>query len=175
MNKHSTLVKEYGFASAQQDIDPSLQETLATLQEQWMLHNLNVEIAITEGKRIIHNKEERKIQEYSISSSNRRRFLMYLIRATGEGDNLTVTRATKLLGIARNSVETMLKECSENGWITITRCKKKHKHLTANDNLMNCYRGYSKWLWQQVHLSGLRAISENISKVIDVRRAVTNS
>ena len=175
MNKHSKLVKEYGFASAQQDIDPSLQETLATLQEKWMLYNLNVELAIVEGKRIIHSKEHRKIQDYALSSSNRRKFMMYLIRATAEGDKLTVTQVTKLLGIARNSVETMLKECSENGWITITRCKKKHKLMTANDNLMNCYRGYSKWLWQQVHQSGLRSISEDIAKVVHLQRSVANN
>lgn len=175
MNKHSTPVKEYGFASAQQDIDPSLQETLATLQEKWMLYNLNVELAIVEGKRIIHSKEHRKIQVYSLSSANRRKFMMYLIRSTAESDKLTVTEVTKLLGIARNSVETMVKECSENGWITITRCKKKHKHMTANDNLMNCYRGYSKWLWQQVHQSGLRSISEDIAKVVHLQRSVASN
>jgi aspartokinase len=175
MNKHSTPVKEYGFASAQQDIDPSLQETLATLQEKWMLYNLNVELAIVEGKRIIQSKEHRKIQVYSLSSANRRKFMMYLIRSTAESDKLTVTEVTKLLGIARNSVETMVKECSENGWITITRCKKKHKHMTANDNLMNCYRGYSKWLWQQVHQSGLRSISEDIAKVVHLQRSVASN
>lgn len=152
----------------------SLHDTSEALQEQWMLRNLNVEIAISEGNRIIHDKVLRKIQLYSISSSNRRRFLMYLIRATGEKDTLTVTQATQYLGIARNSVETMVTECNENNWLTIKRCKKKHKHLTANDNLMDCYRGYSRWLWKQVNETGLRSLSEKMQKLEEIKSEVLN-
>ena len=184
MNKHLKEMTVESSKSAKQlsgssfkenNTDISLQETLEALEEKWMLYNLNVELAITEGKRIIHSKEHRKIQDYALSSANRRKFMMYLIRSTAEGDKLTVTEATKLLGIARNSVETMVKECSENGWITITRCKKKHKHMTANDNIMDCYRGYSRWLWKQVHETGLRSISEDIARVLYLQGSVSNN
>lgn len=181
MNRHVKAMTVESSKSAKQlcwnknTTDISLQETLEALEEKWMLYNLNVELAIVEGKRIIHSKEHRKIQDYALSSANRRKFMMYLIRSTAEGDKLTVTEVTKLLGIARNSVETMVKECSENGWITITRCKKQHKHMTANDNLMDCYRGYSRWLWKQVHDSGLRSISEDIAKVVYLQRSIANN
>ena len=184
MNKHLKEMTVESSKSAKQlsgssfkenNTDISLQETLEALEEKWMLYNLNVELAITEGKRIIHSKEHRKLQHYSLSSANRRKFMMYLIRSTAEGDKLTVTEATKLLGIARNSVETMVKECSENGWITITRCKKQHKHMTANDNIMDCYRGYSRWLWKQVHETGLRSISEDIARVLYLQGSVANN
>ena len=143
----------------------TLAETKEALLENWTKQNLNVEIAISEGARVIHDPEERKIMNYSISSANRRRFMMYIIRATLEDTSITISQLTKLLGITRNSVETMVKQCSEAGWIHIRRCSKNHKHLTACDNLLNCYRNYCKWLYSQVHLTGLRDTSTDLGQV----------
>ena len=143
----------------------TLEETKDALLENWTKQNLNVEIAISEGSRVIHDLDERKIMKYSISSANRRRFMMYIIRATLEDTSQTISELTKLIGITRNSVETMSKQCSEAGWINISRCSKNHKHLTACDNLLNCYRNYCKWLYTQVHLTGLRDTSTDLGRV----------
>ena len=53
-------IKVYGFKDSPSPAeDISLQDTLEALQEKWMIYNLNVELAITEGKRIIHSREHR--------------------------------------------------------------------------------------------------------------------
>ena len=46
--------------------------------------NLDLEISITEGGRVAPTGEERRIKEWSLESSNQRRFLMYVIRSTLE-------------------------------------------------------------------------------------------
>ena len=145
--------------------DYTLAETKEALIKSWAKQNLNVEIAIAEGSRVIHDPEERKIAQYSLSSANRRKFFMYVIRATFENTGITVSELTKLLGISRNSVETMVKQCSEAGWVNIERCEKNHKHLTACDNLLNTYNNYSKWLYTQVHMTGLRDTSTDLGQV----------
>ena len=170
MNKPIKRIKVESPRAAKQDlmdghIDMSLQETKEVLFESWIKQNLDVEIAVSEGSRVIHDLEERRIMMYSISSFNRRKFMMYIIRATLEGTWHTVSELTQLLGITRNSVETMVKECSKNGWISVRRCSRKHKHLRACDNLLNCYRNYAKWLYQQVHLTGLKDTSTTLGQV----------
>ena len=143
----------------------TLEETKDALVDNWAKKNLNVEIAIIESSRVIHDPEERKIVNYSLSSRNRRSFFMYILRVTYENTDVTVSQLTKLLGITRNSVETMVKQCSEAGWVKVRRCSKKHKHITANDNLLNCYRNYSKWLYNEVHITGLRQTGRDIFRV----------
>ena len=143
----------------------TLAETKEALTDNWCKQNISVEIAIAEGSRVIHDLDERTIMHYSISSTNRRRFMMYVLRATFEDTNIKVSELTKLLGITRNSVETMVKQCSEAGWISVERCSKNHKHLTACNNLLNCYRNYCKWLYNQVHLTGLRDTSTDLGRV----------
>jgi DNA-binding MarR family transcriptional regulator len=143
----------------------TLEETKHLLLEDWAKKNISIEIAISEGSRVIHDPDERKIVQYSLSSSNRRKFLMHIIRATYENNPITVTELTKLIGITRNSVETIVKQCSEAGWINVNRCSKNCKYLTACDNLLNCYENYSYWLWQQVHTSGLRDLSSKIGQI----------
>ena len=59
-----------------------MKDTLEYYKREWTKKNLEVEIKIAEGGRITFSTEERQIKEYSLSSTNRRRFLMYIIRAT---------------------------------------------------------------------------------------------
>lgn len=152
----------------------TLAETKEALTDSWCKQNLNVEIAISEGSRVIHDLDERRIMRYSISSINRRRFMMYVIRATFEDTSHTISELTKLVGITRNSVDTMAKQCSEAGWMNVERCSKNHKHLTACDNLLNYYRNYCKWLYTQVHLTGLRDTSTDLGRVNSIMGHVSN-
>lgn len=143
----------------------TLEETKQLLLRDWAKKNISIEIAMSEGSRVIHNPIRRKIAHYSLSSVNRRKFLMHVIRATYENTDVTVSQLTKLLGITRNSVEAIVKQCTEAGWIKVRRCSKNYKRLTAADNLLNCYQNYSYWLWQQVHTSGLRDLSSKIGEI----------
>jgi DNA-binding MarR family transcriptional regulator len=98
--------------------------TKNALKNQWMRKQLNIEIKTAEGSRYIDNVKKRKIKEYSLSSQNRRKFLMYCIRAQLEDDYLLVSDLIKLIGISRAGAETMIKECEAAKWITLKRCKK---------------------------------------------------
>ena len=60
--------------------------TKNALKNEWMRKQLNIEIKTAEGSRYVDNVEKRKIKEYSLSSQNRRKFLMYCIRAHLEND-----------------------------------------------------------------------------------------
>jgi hypothetical protein len=68
-----------------------LTKTKNALKNEWMRKQLNIEIKTVEGIRFIDNVTKRKIKEYSLSSQNRRKFLMYCIRAQLENDYLLVT------------------------------------------------------------------------------------
>ena len=74
--------------------------TKNAFKNEWMRKHLNIEIA--EGSRFIDNITKRRIKEYSLSSQNRRKFLMYCIRAQLENDYLLVTDLIKLIGNCRN-------------------------------------------------------------------------
>ena len=152
----------------------TLEETKQLLLKEWSKKNINIEIGISEGSRVIHDPEERKIAHYSLSSVNRRKFLMHVIRATYENTDITVSQLTKSLGITRNSVETIVKQCTEAGWINVSRCSKNYKRLTAADNLLNCYQNYSYWLWHQVHSSGLRDLSSKIGQIDNMINQLPN-
>lgn len=180
MNKLTGLKVENGSAAKQKagasfPFEPTLQEAQDDLREQWMRHNLNIEIAIDENARIIHDPVERKIAQYSLSSRKKRGFFMYVLRSTFEGTTCTVTQLTKLLGTSRNTVELMVKDCTEENWITVTRCSKGHKHMTANENLIHCYRNYCKWLWDQINAIGLKDISYDIGQIHDLQERMRSN
>lgn len=54
-----------------------LASTKNALKNEWMRKKLNIEIKIAEGSRYVDNVEKRKVKEYSLSSQNRRKFLMF--------------------------------------------------------------------------------------------------
>ena len=97
-----------------------LTSTKNALQNEWMRKQLNIEIQTAEGSRYVDNATKRRIKEYSLSSQNRRKFLM-CIRAQLESDYLLVSDLIKLIGISRAGAETMIKECEEAHWIKIKR------------------------------------------------------
>ena len=108
-----------------------LASTKDALKNEWMRKQLNIEIKTVEGSRFIDNVTKRKIKEYSLSSQNRRKFLMYCIRAQLENDYLLVTDLIKLIGISRAAAETMIKECEEANWIKIKRDKGNRRKIQA--------------------------------------------
>ena len=111
-----------------------MKDTLAHYRREWTKRNLEVEIKIAEGGRITFSTEERKIKEYSISSINRRRFLMYIIRATYEDTSLTVTQLVKLLGCSRQAIETMIIDCADAKWIKV---EKSERNIRSTLHLHN--------------------------------------
>ena len=142
-----------------------MKDTLAHYRREWTKRNLEVEIKIAEGGRITFSTEERKIKEYSISSINRRRFLMYIIRATYEDTSLTVTQLVKLLGCSRQAIETMIIDCADAKWIKVEKSERNLRSLTANKILIESYEKYTDWLWSVYDSLELRNLSIHIAQL----------
>ena len=145
--------------------EPTLKETRRQLRWEYMRRNLNIEIAAAQASRVVDDADERKMQAYSLSSNNRRTFMMLVIRAALEDTKLLVTDLVYELGVSRNTVETMVKETNEAGWIHIEKDGKGHKHMWAADCLVKCYYNYSKWLFRSVKNLNLRQLTEDITRV----------
>lgn len=147
----------------------SLKDTLKHMKNEWKIKNLNVEIAVAEGARITTESEHRKIKEYSTSSANRRRFMMYILRATYENEPVSYKRLIKLLGISRNGLDTMINECLDANWISQTEIVeengKNNRAYFANEVLCYAYDGYVEWLYRVLTNTGIRAVSASIEEL----------
>ncbi len=142
-----------------------LASTKDALKHEWMRKLLNIEIKISEGSRLIDNVTKRRIKEYSLSSQNRRKFLMYCIRAAIEDDYLTVTKLIRSIGVSRAAMETMIKECQQAEWIIIKRDKGNQRRIQAANITVETYADYCDWLWRNIDNSKMRIISASISEI----------
>ena len=142
-----------------------LASTKDALKKEWMRKQLNIEIKTVEGSRFIDNVIKRKIKEYSLSSQNRRKFLMYCIRAQLENDYLLVTDLIKLVGVSRAAAETMIKECEEANWIIIKRGRGNRRRIQAADITVETYADYCDWLWKLIYESDMRNLSASINEI----------
>ena len=142
-----------------------LTNTKNALKNEWMRKQLNIEIQTAEGSRYVDNVTKRRIKEYSLSSQNRRKFLMYCIRAQLESDYLLVSDLIKLIGISRAGAETMIKECEEADWIKIKRGNGNQRKIQAADITVETYADYCNWLWKIINESDLRGLSTSINEI----------
>ena len=142
-----------------------LTKTKKALKNEWMRKQLNIEIQTAEGSRYVDNATKRRIKEYSLSSQNRRKFLMYCIRAQLENDYLLVSDLIKLIGISRAGAETMIKECEEANWIKIKRENGNRRKIQAADITVETYADYCSWLWGIINESDLRGLSTSINEI----------
>ena len=139
--------------------------TKNALKNEWMRKQLNIEIKTVEGARYIDNVTKRKIKEYSLSSQNRRKFLMYCIRAKLENDYLLVSDLIRLVGISRAGAETMIKECEQANWIKIRRSSGNRRSIQAADITVETYADYCDWLWVIINESDMRNLSASINEI----------
>ena len=142
-----------------------LTKTKNALKNEWMRKQLNIEIKTVEGSRYVDNVIKRRIKEYSLSSQNRRKFLMYCIRAQLENDYLHVTDLIKLIGISRAAAETMIKECNDADWIIVKRGNGNRRRIQAADITVETYADYCDWLWRLIFESDMRNLSASINEI----------
>ena len=150
-----------------------LASTKEALKNEWMRKQLNIEIKTAEGSRFIDNITKRKIKEYSLSSQNRRKFLMYCIRAQLENDYLLVTDLIKLVGVSRAAAETMIKECEEANWIIIKRGSGNRRSIQAADITVETYADYCDWLWKLIYESDMRNLSASINEIEKLEQSLS--
>jgi DNA-binding MarR family transcriptional regulator len=135
------------------------------LKKEWMRKQLYIEITTAEGSRNIDDLTKQKIKEYSFSSQNRRKFLMYCIRAHLESDYLLVADLIELIGISRAGAETMIKECEAAEWIIVKRGNKNERRIQASDVTVETYKEYCDWLWVIINKSEMRSIAASINEI----------
>ena len=150
-----------------------LTKTKNALKNEWMRKQLNIEIKTVEGSRYVDNVIKRRIKEYSLSSQNRRKFLMYCIRARLENNYLLVSDLIKLIGISRAGAETMIKECEEAHWIKIKRGNGNQRKIQAADITVETYADYCDWLWEIINESGLRGLSASINEIEKLEQSLS--
>ena len=150
-----------------------LTSTKNALKTEWMRKQLNIEIQTAEGSRYVDNATKRRIKEYSLSSQNRRKFLMYCIRAQLEDNYLLVSDLIKLIGISRAGAETMIKECEEADWITIKRDNGNRRKIQASDITVETYADYCDWLWRIINESDMRSLSASINEIEKLEQTFT--
>ena len=150
-----------------------LASTKDALKLEWMRKQLNIEIKTVEGSRFIDNVTKRKIKEYSLSSQNRRKFLLYCIRAQLENDYLLVTDLIKLVGVSRAAAETMIKECEEANWIIIKRGSGNRRSIQAADITVETYADYCDWLWKLIYESDMRNLSASINEIEKLEQSLS--
>ena len=140
----------------------SMKVTLKELELQWNKINLNNEIGASMNSRVIQDPEERRIQQYSTSSANRRRFMMYGCRAGYEKTPMTYEELDKLLGVSKDTLSLMWKECSEAGWIITTEDKRSKRTMMASPKMLECYNNYSSWVRYQCNQGSMRTVATAI-------------
>lgn len=143
----------------------SMEVSLANLKRKWAIENLDIEIQISQGARKTETTAERKILQYSVNSSNRRKFFMHVLRGTYKDHAITAPQLVQEIGCAARTVETIIKECDEANWVEIYKCDKGHRHIKAMPILIETYENYTHWLWEAVEQTGLRRLGYAVSEL----------
>lgn len=141
----------------------SITDALAKLEREYNKKNLTVEIATAEASRVIENKWERDIVEYSLSSSKRRRFMMYVTRAAYDEEPISFKELIKSLNISRNALDTMVDECVGAGWVIERKGEKRvDSTFIAAESLIKTYDNYSAWRRRSYKNLGIRTTASAI-------------
>ena len=141
----------------------SITDALAKLERDYNRKNLTVEIATAEASRVIVEKWERDIVDYSLSSRNRRQFMMYVIRAAYDEEPISFKELIKLLNISRNALDTMVDECVGAGWVIEYEGEKRvDSTFIAAESLIKTYDNYSAWVRRSCKNLGLRTTASAI-------------
>ena len=141
----------------------SITDALVKLEREWNRKNLTVEIATAEASRVVADKWERDIVEYSLSSSKRRRFMMYVTRAAYDEEPISFKELIKSLNISRNALDTMVDECVSANWV-IEHAGEKRVNSTfiAAESLIKTYDNYSAWRRRSFKNLGIRTTASAI-------------
>ena len=141
----------------------SFTDALVKLEREWNRKNLTVEIATAEASRVVADKWERDIVEYSLSSSKRRRFMMYVTRAAYDEEPISFKELIKSLNISRNALDTMVDECVSANWV-IEHAGEKRVNSTfiAAESLIKTYDNYSAWRRRSFKNLGIRTTASAI-------------
>jgi DNA-binding MarR family transcriptional regulator len=131
--------------------------------EDWMVKAIEMEILVNTGKhREPKSPLEIKFRTYFDSNQNRRNFLLMMIKNKLTKETTLVTPLANSLGISRNHMNTMLKECSANGWVVVGRNEKGWREVQGTELITNFYYSHSKWRFYYFKESGMEELAQLI-------------
>jgi hypothetical protein len=107
------------------------------------LSQLEYELQILEPK-IDLPKKQMRARAYFLSSHARRCFGVLVIRNTLHEELTTITDTAKLLGISRNSAETIANDCEAEGWVASDRSIPNYRYLSATPFLLEVWGSYAE-------------------------------
>lgn len=149
------------------------EQVLDELYKKWGRSALNLHIHNLEAGRPVNDPTERKMQQYSLSSSNRDRFLSYLQRATFESEWLTIQDLVQLIHCNRGTVETMIKDVEAHGVLDIKRDEKNVRYIRASEKLMGYHHNYTKWLFKiMTEKGGMSSARATATAILELENTV---
>ena len=148
----------------------SYASTLNDLTELWARKNLDIEIGIANAERPTYTEEERKIQLWSLHTPSKRKFGLYVIRATMDNSHITVPELVQSGVAERQTILAYIKECEEAGWIKVCRDEKQNK-IRSTSLFTEAYLTYCNWLTNTYYNAELREILGSIRLITRLRDA----
>jgi|9_EtaG_2_1085328.scaffolds.fasta_scaffold33379_2 hypothetical protein len=150
--------------------------TLNDLVELWARKNIDIEIGIMNAERPTETNNERQIQLWSLQTPSKRKFGLYVIRATMDNCHITVSELVASGVAERQTILGYLKECEDAGWIKVCREEKQNK-ITSTALFTKAYLTYCTWLTDTYYTSELQEILGSIrliARLKDVGSSVTS-
>ena len=118
------------------------------LEREYAKAFLEYELAIAEGRRTRQHDSDKlkKISKYFISTSNRRLFGLYCVRATFDSNPALVSDLAHQIKCSRNAMDKMVSECEQSEWIIIDRSPSNHRYISAGSSMMDAWQSYVKFI-----------------------------
>ena len=131
--------------------------------KEWMVKAVEMEILVNTGKhREPKSLSEKKFRNYFDSTQNRRNFLLMMIKNKLSKETTLVTPLANSLGISKNHMNTMLKECSAGGWVVVRHNEKGWREVQGTELITNFYFSHSKWRFRYFKESGMEELAQLI-------------
>jgi hypothetical protein len=105
-----------------------------------------------------YEPEENTLRKYCMSTPNRRTFAILCVRAALDDIGLLPSDAVKELGATRQTVDTIITEMSDAGYIIVKRLENNHRFIFGSDALTGAYVKYAAALAdlsQDLDLNGI--------------------
>jgi len=96
------------------------------------------------------NNSQTRFLNYCLSTRVRQLFLMWCIRAEMTDTSMSVRDLLQKNFCSRPALDTMITECSEEGWITISRGQHNHRHIISNELPVRLFLEYHSFWKDQV-------------------------
>jgi len=119
-------------------------------------------------------KIKKEIRKYSMSSTNRRNFIMHCCLATLNKKCISVPETKHLLGMSRQGMTDMVNECFEAEWILLDKDEAGFRRVKATPITLECWMDYADYVHSKVdkfdfvHINASRRAMELLTTVDNI-------